>query len=445
MLTPLLSLRDDEILGEGSLDPLGLYATADRLAVQLVPGVRERQQHPRFLTALAVSLHVASSFPDDIVASDGVSEPWQVFEWYMVEFMVRTASGGDELRGLPGRDKATSAIRDNVPLSAKRYLKTPSVYGFHGVYRILARELEVQVANQLGGPGYQLLETWADEQNLAGFVGTGGGDGHLVLQRLREAIDDGLDSGCVARKANWRYGEFFSKHLGHYEVGPKEARILHEIIRSPGKGFRRQVLDFLAADAGQKLTRPFAEGSESLGSVERRVHEAMSRTAPPELRRLLEAIQAYEHFARLLQDAFDDCRQRLTAVHGKVFPAELEQLEGIRSSCRELPTVFATTHDKLCQADDALAAEFADQFGFASEQSDGKAWVERLIDHHLRIQRGKLPNGKKPWIDRYDDGGLVLQPAYRVEKGGRHDRSYVHGYRTQPLTSFLADLGRVRA
>ena len=54
MLTPLLSLRDDEILGEGSLDPLGLYATADRLAVQLVPGVRERQQHPRFLTALAV-------------------------------------------------------------------------------------------------------------------------------------------------------------------------------------------------------------------------------------------------------------------------------------------------------------------------------------------------------------------------------------------------------
>jgi len=74
-LTPLLSLRDDEILGEGSLDPLGLYATADRLAVQLVPGVRERQQHPRFLTALAVSLHVTSSFPDDIVASDGVSEP----------------------------------------------------------------------------------------------------------------------------------------------------------------------------------------------------------------------------------------------------------------------------------------------------------------------------------------------------------------------------------
>ncbi|NLX59119.1 MAG: hypothetical protein GXY74_08525 [Phycisphaerae bacterium] len=438
-------MRDDEILGEGSLDPLGLYATADRLAVQLVPGVRERQQHPRFLTALAVSLHVTSSFPDDIVASDGVSEPWQVFEWYMVEFMVRTASGGDELRGLPGRDKATSAIRDNVPLSAKRYLKTPSVYGFHGVYRILARELEIQVADQLGGPGYQLLETWADEQNLAGFVGTGGGDGHLVLQRLREAVDDGLETGCVARRANWRYREFFSNHLGQYEVGRREARTLYEIIRSPGNGFRRQVLDFLVSDAGQKLTQPFADGSGSLGAIERHVHEAMRKTAPPELRRLLEAIQAYEHFARLIQDAFEDCRRRLTTVHGKVSPAELAKLEGVRSSCRELPAAFAAAHEKLTQADDALAAEFADHFDFAGEQCDGKTWVERLIDHHLRIQQGKPPNGKKPWIDRYDDGGLVLQPAYRVEEGGRHDKSYVHGYRTQPLMSFLSDLGRARA
>ena len=138
LMAPVLSERDVAPGTEGGIDPLGLAAIADRLGTRLVPGVRERQQHPRFLTAMAVSLAVSEAFESDAVASDGVSEPWQVFEWYFVEGLVRTsrsvdAAGSqarnasrltsDELpatRGVPGSLKARQAFDEGVPLSAGR-------------------------------------------------------------------------------------------------------------------------------------------------------------------------------------------------------------------------------------------------------------------------------------------------------------------------------------
>ena len=92
-VAPLLTERDDAESSEGGIDPLGLYTIADALGVRLVPGVRERQSHPRFLTAMAVSLAVCGdpSFEDETVAVDGVSEPWMVLEWYLVEGIARGA------------------------------------------------------------------------------------------------------------------------------------------------------------------------------------------------------------------------------------------------------------------------------------------------------------------------------------------------------------------
>src|SRR5262249_35609095 len=172
MLMPLLSEADPRISAEGSIDPLGMYSIADALAVRMIPGVRERQQHPRFLTCIAVSLSLCSGFPDDVVAADEISEPWQVFEWYLVEGLVRTTKEKGFLRGLPGQDKAAAAIKDGVALSAKRYLKTPTVFGFHGVYRALARALEVERAGRLGETGYALVTTWEKERQLDGFSGS---------------------------------------------------------------------------------------------------------------------------------------------------------------------------------------------------------------------------------------------------------------------------------
>ncbi len=156
MLMPMLTEADPKVSAEGSIDPLGVYAIADALAVRMIPGVRERQTHPRFLTAIAVSHSLCSEFDEEAVAADGVSEPWQVFEWYFVEGLVRSTNDRKQLSGLPGQDKAASAIKDRVPLSEKRYLKTPTVLGFHGVYRALARDAEIERADRLGEVGYEL-------------------------------------------------------------------------------------------------------------------------------------------------------------------------------------------------------------------------------------------------------------------------------------------------
>ena len=96
---PVFSERDDPLRSEGSIDPLGLYPIADRLGLELAPGVRERQSRPRFLTVIAVSHCLCQHFGSDHLASDGKSPPWQVFEWHVVEGLVRII-GNTGIRGL---------------------------------------------------------------------------------------------------------------------------------------------------------------------------------------------------------------------------------------------------------------------------------------------------------------------------------------------------------
>ena len=105
------------------------------------------------------------------IAKDGVSPPWLVMEWYFVEAMANLrADNGINSSRIPGIDKARQAVADKVPLSSSRYLKTPKVFGYHGVYKRLGKYLDV--VNEdfgLGESGYRLLCIWEKEQGLAGF------------------------------------------------------------------------------------------------------------------------------------------------------------------------------------------------------------------------------------------------------------------------------------
>ncbi|HPO07380.1 MAG TPA: hypothetical protein PLZ55_01830, partial [bacterium] len=296
MLFPLLTEADPAVTGEGSIDPLGLYAIADSLAVRLIPGVRERQVHPRFLTAIAVSLAVCSEFEEDTVAVDRISEPWQVFEWYMVEGLVRTISADTQLRGLPGREKSAKAIQDGVPLSAKRYLKAPSIYGFHGVYRLLSHTLGVEIRGRLGEFGHDLLSTWAEEQGLKGFWGTANGPGADVRRQIRDAVSDGLKKGAIDRSWGWSGWQFFRKHLDHNSVGRRESQRITQALLKIKSGFRQPVLEFLISPEGQRIWNE--------NDSERVFHKALAAARNSSLQELLTAILTYEDFARLMQDAF---------------------------------------------------------------------------------------------------------------------------------------------
>lgn len=103
MPLPMLTEAAPKVSAEGSIVPLGMYGIADVLAVHMIPGVREYQTHPGFLISISVSLSICSEFDEDIVAADGINEPWQVFGWYFVEGMVHSTKDSKLLRRLLGQ------------------------------------------------------------------------------------------------------------------------------------------------------------------------------------------------------------------------------------------------------------------------------------------------------------------------------------------------------
>jgi hypothetical protein len=78
MPLPAVTRLDPEVEGEGSIDPLGLAAVADRLAEAIVPGVTSRMSRPRLLTVVALGLVFSSWLPER--GKDG-TPAYIVFEW----------------------------------------------------------------------------------------------------------------------------------------------------------------------------------------------------------------------------------------------------------------------------------------------------------------------------------------------------------------------------
>jgi hypothetical protein len=195
---PFLTLPDPPVTGEGVLDPLGLATTGERLADWILPGMSARMNRPRFLTAIAVSAAVCEGLQE--VAADGVTPAYLVFEWLLVESFARAAERLDAQQ-TPGIEKARTCQRADVRMSARGYLKAPTVFGFHGVYRRLARDMGIVDEDILSERGYALLKTWEREQGLDGFLDTGSAGLGAANRRqlLRAAVSDGLREGYTHR------------------------------------------------------------------------------------------------------------------------------------------------------------------------------------------------------------------------------------------------------
>lgn len=414
---------------EGAIDPLGLYAVADNLAVKLVPGIRERMSHPRFLTAIAVGAAVNRNVEEDLLANDGQSEPYMVYEWHVVEGLYRKWGDGGT-RGLPGILKTRDCILQGLTLSAARYLKTASVFGFHGVYRLLATNLDISRDGLLGDKGYELLAAWEKEQQLKGFLSGNIGSGYAIRCQIQSAIKDAIQKGHVDRSSTWQGWSFFGDHLFPNKIPEKERSVLICMLTSSTEASRNEVLRFLVSGTGQTA---FANGMS-----EKLFHKALCTKATDETKKLLEAIRSYEMFCRLLQDAFDDCLVTMTIKHGRVYPKELSNLQGCAIAIEKIASIFdevANRVESYGQLD-----RFLSNFSIFNQQCDPEEWIHHLLEHHSKVQRSKPPNGKNPWFERFDDGSVVIRTAYRRTEGGRHDDSYVHMYRTNSLWSFARDL-----
>lgn len=253
---PFVTAADPAAGGEGAIDPLGFAQVADRLAEWVLPGMTSRMERPRFVTAMAVSAAVCEGL-EDRGAGDGMTPAEVVFEWLLVEGFARRA-GRDEVRRTPGIDKAAAAVAAGIPLSARGYLKTPSVFGFHGVYKRLARHLGVvDDVLRCDETGYELLKIWEREQGQSGFV-TGDGS---VLRSLRVALDDALSMGHTTRTNGWQGWDFFAAHLAPARVGRREAGLLWKKLLSDRGDRRGEVFELVVAPDTHAA---FADGASDL-------------------------------------------------------------------------------------------------------------------------------------------------------------------------------------
>lgn len=429
---PMLSVHDPEGSGSTSLDPLGLTPLGEQLAVELIPGVRERQTHPRYLTTIAVSHAVCQEFPSDTVAADGFSEPWQVFEWYVVEGLVRGSASSEEAR-VPGSLKAKKALSQGLHLNAARYLKAPGTFGFHGVYGLLARTLRVEQADHLAEFGFELLEAWQNERDLAGFYGTSEGPGRNIRQRLTEAVRAGLKAGAVDCSGSWFGWKFFHEHLNPTESGPRERQLLWNRIRTGTSPYCAEALDFLVSKAGKELMNQ--------GANERRLYATLKRVVSKNFQARIEVIQRYEAFCRILQNAFDSCRYEITQARRGIKPVILAELPAVKKAVEFLPSAFNEAEQSL--GDSQRRLRFKSVFEEIAQTRQGPAFVQALFEHHKRVQKAKPPDGKATWIEQHFDGSLLIRPEYQLKALPELSGEFVNPYRMRALWNFAVDLKQV--
>lgn len=426
---PFLTRYDPPGEGEGTLDPLGLYQIADQLASQLVPAVRERMQRIRFLTAMAVGAFVT----EGVEANPGHPDaaPFLVWEWLVVEALSRTPSNGARMWGVPGTLVAASALSQQGYLDAPSYLKTPRIFGFHGVYKRLAVHLGIVDAHLAPGPNAEgLVDAWAKDMGLQDLTGA-----KALLEGWIEAVARSLHRDPPRTAPNWHKTEWakLALCLAPSTATRREKRFVRDLLLSAGER---------SLGALPTLWDLQAESGES-DLDEKSLHKRL-KNRERGYRPLVDAVQAYEHFARMLQDGFDRLRQIADARDAHGLTSREMATDGVFAKCvTGLDERFSDAYAAFSGIDipgTLLQTEFArrfERFGGPMSESD---IARALCDHHETIQQGKSSAGKRPWFDRVGPDRIYLRRAYRIHEFVPQPGRYVHPYRALPIRRFQDDL-----
>ena len=262
------------------------------------------------------------------------------------------------------------------------------------------------------------------------------------MRLWRDAVKDGLSKSSVARSRGWVGWQSLADHLGPYNAGPKERQMLAHLVFGGATGHTREIAAFLRSPPGKAAARAVRKRRDEEGIwSEHLFYEALRPSASPSLRELLDAVRAYERFARLLQGAFDQCLYALSQNNARTSIIALAGERPVDVAAQKAPDAFARAADALAPTGES--PRFLATFQMLGEKLSAADWAERLMEHHRKVQKAKPPNGKLPWVDRYDDGGYRVRTGYVREKKGRVDGGYVHAYRLNTLWLFAQDMGLV--
>jgi hypothetical protein len=426
---PFLTSYDPPGTSEGALDPLGLYQIADHLAVQLVPAVRERMQRIRFLTAIAVGALVTEGLEDDSRQQD--ASPYLVWEWLVVEALIRRMGDNPSVWGVPGTQVAGRALDQQGYLDARSYLKTPRIFGFHGVYKRLASHVGLIDVNLSAGPGADALaDIWA---RGIGFRSLS--EARPALSRWTDAVRRCLREKPPRSKPGWNGDEWeeVARAFAPVEAKGRERRALRELLLSDGQ--RRlgalPALWQLVEQAGDKVVN------------EELLHTQLGKSEP-RYKPLLDAIRSYESFARSLQDAFDVLKSEATSLDSQGFVVtRISGDDDFKQSVKGLHAKFAAAHRALGEiaiVSMSLQNLFSARFASFSEPRDSGSCALALCEHHEMIQQKKSADGKRPWFDRVDSNRIYIRHAYREPRRDIAPGRYLHDYRGVPIRRFYRDL-----
>jgi|CXWL01.1.fsa_nt_gi hypothetical protein len=433
-LLPFLTEFDPPLRAEGSIDPLGLYPIADALGVRLASGVRERQSKPRYLT---LALAGMAACDDEIVAAGekkGIPA-WLVYEWLVVAALVREWQGKPNMTGIPGQDKVRNTLAAPDVVCERTYLKTPTVFGFHGIYRVLGVKAGLFDAdNRPLAPGFRILQAWEKDQGLAGFV-SGHGPGNEFRQALASSIRKGIEAGHVGEQGP-KMRDLIASHLSPHAAGDSEAGLLWQSLLQ-NDPMRAEYGTLLVSKEGQ-IAWTAAEDSE------REFHDWIKGVATLPMQQLVVTIQAFERLARSLTDAWQESLWQMTQSTRALSPKELGAGKAVQACAHGGKDLFADAVRELGVVDPAQRVRAERALTWVGESSDPALFAANLLQHHIRIQKAKPPAGKRSWFDLMNDGLASIRPAYQIEEFQQQPDRYVHQYRTTPLWSFAKELERVR-
>jgi hypothetical protein len=424
---PFVTRADPDVSGEGSLDPLGLFGVADRLADEIAPQMTARMSRIRFLTAIAACSHVLEQ-PSQRLSDDGRTPAYLAFEWLLVEAMARRppASGVDRV---PGIQKARARVDTVAPhLDAASYLVTPKVFGFHGVYKRLARDLELVDGELLLLPrGEELLTIWEREQRLPGFVrGTRSTAGGRLAELIESQVAIALRDGHVVLGPTSRYWSDLAELFAPAGAGRRERSALWAWLTADQQPVRSE------------FVRLVASGAERPDEVSEHDEVARLLVGPlsTDLRVRLDSINAYEGLVAPLDDVFRAIRVSGSLDRGATTSVErVASVETVKTAAAVLPARYTAASERLSiLGHDAELDRELSEFGHPMAPGE---LVSTVLDRHEHVQRRKE---KRAWIDR-DGTGFVVRAIGELHEPVREPRrAYLHPYRIGMARWFARDL-----